>query len=120
MTGPNARLVAKVVRGESPHPLIVPGRLHPVVLHEDLVANRPVFFLAQAQLPHGGAEMVGPVLRLRTPPICQSAFSIKAARARDRFRYLICLAHEAAHHTHLHPLGLVQTRRQRRESVMSL
>jgi hypothetical protein len=32
----------------------------------------------------------------------------------------IRLAHETARHTHMHPLALVQTRRQRRESVMSL
>src|SRR5713101_5868898 len=39
------------------HPSIVPGGLHPVVLHEGLVAKRPIFSLLFAQLPHSGAEM---------------------------------------------------------------
>src|SRR6266849_9488133 len=44
------------------HPSIVPGGLHPVVLHEGLVAKRPIFSLLFAQLPHSGAEMVSAVL----------------------------------------------------------
>jgi hypothetical protein len=44
------------------HPSIVPGGLHPIVLHEGLVAKRPIFSLLFAQVPHGGAEMVSSVL----------------------------------------------------------
>jgi hypothetical protein len=44
------------------HPSIVPGWLHPVVLHEGLVAQRPVFSLLLTQVPHGSAQMVSSVL----------------------------------------------------------
>src|SRR5213082_2355278 len=44
------------------HPSIVPGGLHPVMLHERLITNRPVFSLLLAQLSYGGAEMVSSVL----------------------------------------------------------
>ncbi len=44
------------------HPSIVPGGLHPIVLHEGQVSKRPIFSLLFAQVPHGGAEMVSSVL----------------------------------------------------------
>jgi hypothetical protein len=44
------------------HPSIVPGGLHPVVLHEGLVAKGPIFPLFFAQLPHSCTQVVGAVL----------------------------------------------------------
>ena len=44
------------------HPSIVPGGLHAVMLHECLVANRPVFSLLFAQLPHSSTQMVSAML----------------------------------------------------------
>src|SRR5713101_6322005 len=74
------------------HPSIVPGGLHPVVLHEGLVAKRPVFSLLLAQVPHGGAEMVSAVLLWNSTklperfldPLSQSLKRFAEAQA-DRF-----------------------------------
>jgi hypothetical protein len=44
------------------YPSIGPGWLHPVMLHERQVANRPVFSLLFAQVPHGGSQVVGTML----------------------------------------------------------
>ena len=75
------------------HPSIVPGRLHPVVLHEGLVAKRPVFSLFFAQLPDGCTQVIGAVL-LWDPtqlpecfldPLGQGLESLAEAQA-DRFR----------------------------------
>src|SRR5215470_14035844 len=44
------------------HSLIIPGRLHCVVLHECLIANCPVFFFFFAQLPHCSSQVISAML----------------------------------------------------------